>query len=219
MVLIEFTKAVAGISSLKIALLTVVQEVLQDQLKHMASAMVECGCQLLFLIDPRMLSRPDTILVACAAISRAANMADLKLTFVAENIVTHKCIVFAVGRHRGVKGPWAVNEPGAASSSAVVEPPLLPWHLPRLVAKAFNNKFTAIWIGTVSQRSASAIRRRGVRRHERYHKARQGSSKDGKGSAKGGKNKGGRGKGGGAYTVVESRVRQTSKGGKQGKYG
>ena len=52
MVMVKFAKPMAGISSLKIALLTVVQEVLQDQIAPMASTMVECGCQLLFLMDP-----------------------------------------------------------------------------------------------------------------------------------------------------------------------
>ena len=221
MVMVEFTKPMAGISSLKIALLTVVQEVLQDQIAPMASKMVECGCQLLFLMDPRLLSGLDTLRDACVTLGRAADTAGLKLSRIAENVLTSKCIVFAVGRHGGVTGRWAANEPGASSSSAVVEraPHPTDINIPRLIAKPFNDVFTAIWVGTVGTRSASATRRRGERRKERYDKVRKGSSKGGRGCSKEGKGEGDRSQYGSAYTVAESKVRQTSKGGNQGKYG
>jgi hypothetical protein len=225
MVMVEFAKPMAGISSLKIAVLTVVQEVLQDQIAHVASTMVECGCQLLFLMDPRLLSGPGILSDACAMIIRAADTAGLNLSRIAENALTSKSIVFAVGRHRGVKGRWAAK-PGVSSSSAVVEraPHPTDISMPRLIAKPFNDVFTAIWVGPAT-RSASATRRRNDRRKVRYEKARKGSYKGAVAWYQEGVSMdtawNGSVKGEVAWSkeVVDNTGRQTSNGGKQGKHG
>jgi hypothetical protein len=240
MVMVEFAKPLAGISSLKIAVLTVVQEVLQSEIDHVASTMVECGCQLLFMIDPQLLSGPGIISAACATIIRAADTAGLSLSRIAENVVTSKSIVFAVGPHRGVKGRWAAKS-GASSSSAVVERASHPTDsiMPILSAKPFNDVLTAIWVGPAT-RSAKANSRRNVMRKARNDKAWKASSKgevawyqEGvsmdtawNGSSKGWRpwskavgSVGDRSQYGGASTVVDNMGGQTSKGGKQGKHG